>query len=119
MRGQPSFSPPAWLRASPAAAHPQPPTTAPARPPARRDAALSRDQPAREHLVDDGRSDLVDEVLLHLRVIAQELHRALLFRRMRLALRLPELLAARVLVLGDRLVGDHVENRILRQSTGG
>src|SRR5262249_36770201 len=78
----------------------------------------SGNHPALEHLVRDGRGDLVDEFGAHLRVVLQHLDRLLLARRFRLAASavasvLPELIAGRALVFLDDPAGDRVDHRKL------
>src|SRR5262245_13425351 len=71
----------------------------------------SRNHAALEHLVGDRRRDLVDEGGPCLRVAAQQLDQLLLALRLRLAPRLPQLLARGLVVLLDHAVRHHVEDR--------
>src|SRR5262249_41702417 len=70
-----------------------------------------RNHPAFEHLVRDRRRDLVDERRAHLRIAAQKLHKLLLLRGFRLALRLPQLLAGGLLVFLGDFLGDQIQYR--------
>src|SRR5258705_4400779 len=75
--------------------------------------ARSWEHPAFEHLVGDGRGDLVDEGRAHLRIVAEHRDHLLLLRRFWLALRFPQLLAVGLLVFLDDLARHHVDDRIL------
>jgi hypothetical protein len=77
------------------------------------DLQRSGNHSAFEHLVDHRPCDLIDECSARLWIGLEELNGALLLRRLRLSLLLPQLLAGRGLVLRDDLVRDHVEDPAL------
>jgi hypothetical protein len=73
----------------------------------------SWNHPALEHLVGDGSRNSIDKLGAHLWITAQFLDDFLLHRRLRLVFLLPQLLACRLLIFLDDLLGDHVQERIL------
>jgi hypothetical protein len=73
-----------------------------------------------EHLVGDRSRNLVNECLTHLGIVSQGLYGPLVHLCFLacglLAFLLPQLLAGRLLVLLHDLIGDHVQERVLRAS---
>src|SRR6516162_7833287 len=76
---------------------------------------LSRNQAAVEHLIGDRWRDLVDKRFAYLGITLKKLYRSLFFDAGRRLLRsfLPEFLAGCLLILGDHLVCDPVNDRML------
>jgi hypothetical protein len=68
---------------------------------------------ALKHLIGDRRNDSVDEGRAHLWIAAQMLYGLLFTRSMRLAPFLPQLLARRILVFLDDLVGAPIHEWVL------
>src|SRR5437016_4821949 len=81
--------------------------------------SCSRDHAAVEHLVQHGRSDLINERNTRFRIVPQYIQRYLLLLRWRLALLRLQLIAGRRLKLLDHLVSRGVHKHTLRSRDTG